>query len=106
LLCDVVYDPAEYLDYPTTTVVIGGAGDPNAAALHETALAAFRPGKIVLRVEPDRVERQQLPVAVRPVLDGISPERWPLAFVCSATACALPTASPTELTGLVKNFGR
>jgi hypothetical protein len=60
----------------------------------------------VRRVEPDRVERQQLPAAVRPVLDGISPERWPLALVCSATACALPTASPTELTSLVKNFGR
>jgi uncharacterized protein YyaL (SSP411 family) len=97
---------AEYLDYPTTAIVIGRAGDAVAASLHGAALTAFRPGKIVLRVEPDRVDRQQLPAAVRPILDGIGPERWPLAFVCSATACALPTASPIELTTLVNNFGR
>jgi hypothetical protein len=58
-----------------------------------------------MRVEPDRVNRDGLPAAVRPVLDGIGPERWPLAFVCSATACALPTASATEVRTLVKNFG-
>ena len=96
----------EYLEYPTTAVVIGRAGDPVAASLHRAALTTFRPGKIVLRVEPDRVDRQQLPAAVRPILDGIGPERWPLAFVCSSTACSLPTASPAEVTTLVKNFGR
>ncbi len=96
----------EYLEYPTTAVVIGRATDPVATSLHKAALATFRPGKIVIRVEPDRVDRQQLPAAVRPVLDGIGPERWPLAFVCSGTACALPTASPTDVTSLVRNFGR
>jgi uncharacterized protein YyaL (SSP411 family) len=96
----------QYLEYPATAVVIGKAGDPVAASLHQAALSAFRPGKIVIRIEPDRVERQQLPAAVRPVLDGIAPERWPLAFVCSATACSLPTASATDVTTLVKNFGR
>ena len=96
----------QYLEYPATAVVIGKAGDPVAASLHRAALSAFRPGKIVIRIEPDRVDRQQLPAAVRPVLDGIAPERWPLAFVCSATACSLPTASPADVTMLVKNFGR
>jgi uncharacterized protein YyaL (SSP411 family) len=96
----------EYLEYPATAVVIGKAGDPVAASLHRAALSAFRPGKLVIRIEPDRVDRQQLPAAVRPVLDGIAPERWPLAFVCSATACSLPTASPADVTTLVKNFGR
>jgi uncharacterized protein len=96
----------EYLEYPTTAVVIGRAGDSVAASLHRAALTTFRPGKIVIRVEPDRVDRQQLPAAVRPVLDGLAPSRWPLAFVCSATACSLPTASPTDVTNLVKNFGR
>ena len=96
----------QYLEYPATAVVIGKAGDPVAASLHRAALSAFRPGKIVIRIEPDRVDRQQLPAAVLPVLDGIAPERWPLAFVCSATACSLPTASPADVTMLVKNFGR
>jgi uncharacterized protein len=96
----------QYLEYPATAVVIGKAGDPVAASLHRAALSAFRPGKIVIRIEPDRVDRQQLPAAVRPVLDGIAPERWPLAFVCSATACSLPTASPADVTTLVKNVGR
>jgi uncharacterized protein YyaL (SSP411 family) len=95
----------EYVEYPTTAIVIGKAGDPTAAALHRAALSAFRPGKIVMRVEPDRVNRDQLPAAVRPVLDSVGADRWPLAFVCSATACALPTASPTDVAALVKNFG-
>ena len=95
----------EYLEYPTMVVVIGKTGDPVAASLHRAALATFRPGKIVIRVEPDRVNRDALPAAVRPVLDSIGPERWPLAFVCSAIACALPTASATEVSTLVKNFG-
>ncbi|MGH9257401.1 MAG: thioredoxin domain-containing protein [Vicinamibacterales bacterium] len=95
----------EYLEYPTTAIVIGKAGDPVAASLHRAALTTFRPGKIVMRVEPDRVSRAQLPAAARPALDSIAPERWPLAFVCSATACALPTASPAEVSTLVKNFG-
>jgi uncharacterized protein YyaL (SSP411 family) len=95
----------EYVEYPTTAIVIGKAGDPAAATLHRAALSAFRPGKIVMRVEPDRVTRDQLPAAVRPVLDSVGSDRWPLAFVCSATACALPTASPTEVSALVRNFG-
>jgi uncharacterized protein YyaL (SSP411 family) len=96
----------QYLEYPTTAVVIGRTDDPAAATLHRAALAAFRPGKIVIRVAPDRVDRKQLPAAVGPVLDGIGPERWPLALVCSATQCALPTADPADVTNLVKNFGR
>ena len=96
----------EYLEYPTTAVVIGRAADPVATSLHKAALTTFRPGKIVIRVDPDRVDRQQLPAAARPVVDGIAPERWPLAFVCSATACALPTNSPSEVTALVRNFGK
>ena len=95
----------EYLEYPTTVVVIGSAGDPVAASLHRAALTTFRPGNIVLRIEPDRVDRDQLPAAVRPVLDGVGPERWPLAFVCSGTICSLPTASLAEVVTLVKNFG-
>ena len=94
-----------YLEYPTTAVTIGKAGDPVAASLHGASLSAFRPGKIVMRVEPDRVNHDQLPAAVRPVLESIGSERWPLTFVCSATACALPTASPSEVTTLVKTFG-
>ena len=96
----------EYLEYPTTAVVIGRAADTVAAALHTAALTTFRPGKIVIRVEPDRIDRQQLPAAARPILESIAPERWPLAFVCSATMCALPTNSPTEVAALVRNFGR
>jgi uncharacterized protein len=94
-----------YLEYPTTAITIGNAGDPVAASLHRASLTAFRPGKIVMRVEPNRVSRDQLPAAVRPVLESIGSERWPLTLVCSATACALPTASPSEVTTLVKTFG-
>lgn len=95
----------EYLEYPTTVVVIGRAGDPVAGSLRRAALTAFRPGKIVMRVEPDRVDRKQLPAAVTPVLDSIGPERWPLAFVCSGTSCAPPTGNATEVASLVKTFG-
>jgi uncharacterized protein YyaL (SSP411 family) len=95
----------EYLEHPATAVIIGRAGDPVAASLHRAALGAFRPAKIVMRVEPDRVNRSQLPAVVRPVVDGIAPERWPLALVCSASSCSLPTASPAEVETLVRTFG-
>ena len=95
----------EYLEYPTTVIVIGSGGDPGAESLHQAALGAFRPGKIVMRVEPNRVNREQLPAAVIPVLDNIGPERWPLAFVCSGTVCAQPTGDTTGLASLVKTFG-
>jgi hypothetical protein len=36
----------------------------------------------------------------------VAPDRWPLAFVCSATACSLPTAAPGEVADLMKHFGR
>lgn len=95
-----------YHEHPPMAVIIGRAADPLAASLHRAALTSFRPGKIVMRIEPDRVNRGQLPPVVRPVLDSIGADRWPLAFVCSATSCALPTASPAEVTMLVRTFGR
>lgn len=95
-----------YLDYPTTAVVIGRANDPVAAVLHRAALATHRAGALVLRVTPERLTRNQLPAAVRPVVDAVAPDRWPLAFVCSATACSLPTAAPGEVADLMKHFGR
>lgn len=105
LMAALGFAAEEYLEHPATAVVIGKAGDPTAASLHRAALTAFRPAKIVMRVEPDRVNRNQLPAAVRPVVDGIAPERWPLAVVCSATSCSLPTASPAEVETLVRTFG-
>ena len=97
--------PASISSIRRRPIVIGKAGDPMAAPCTARRSSAFRPGKIVMRVEPDRVDRHQLPAAVRPVLDSVGAERWPLAFVCSATACALPTASPTDVAALVRNFG-
>jgi uncharacterized protein YyaL (SSP411 family) len=95
----------EHLEYPTTAVVIGERGDSEAELLHRAALTAFRPGKIVMQIEPNRVDRKQLPAVVTPILDSIGPERWPLAFVCTGTVCAPPTNKPTDVTSLVKTFG-
>jgi uncharacterized protein len=90
-----------HLDPPPHIVVIGPRGDPRAAALHEAALATYRPGAIVQIHDPSG-GAGRLPALV-PSADGGPGSR---AFVCSATACAPPASTPEELRETIQTFGR
>jgi hypothetical protein len=90
-----------HLDPPPHIVVVGPRGDPGAAALHEAALATYRPGAIVQIHDPSGAAGR-LPALV-PSADGGPGSR---AFVCSATACAPPASTPEALRETIQTFGR
>jgi uncharacterized protein YyaL (SSP411 family) len=62
----------------------------SAPGLGVTALAHYRPRKVVV------------PKATSPV-PGLAP---PVALVCAGTACALPCTGPAELRATLESFGR
>lgn len=90
-----------HLDPPPHIVVVGPRDDPRAAALHEAALATYRPGAIVQIHDPSGAPGR-LPALV-PSADG---GPGPRAFVCSARACAPPASTPEALRETIQTFGR
>jgi hypothetical protein len=90
-----------HLDPPPHIVVVGPRDDPLAAALHETALATYRPGAVVQVHDPSGAAGR-LPALV-PSTGGGPGSR---AFVCSAAACAPPASTPEELRETIQTFGR
>jgi len=86
---------------PCTHVVVVGDTDARTAALHRTALAVYRPRKVVRRIAPG-APAEGLPAPVAAMLDGSSPR----AYVCAGTRCAAPLAEPDELADTLRSFAR
>ena len=82
-------------------VVVGERSDPRADALLRAARRAYRPRKLITRLEPGG-DAATLPPPLRAMLDG----RAPRAYVCAGTACAAPTADPVELAATIATFAR
>ena len=78
-----------------TVAVVGPHGDARAAALWKMALASYRPGKVVMRIESDRASA--MPAAARAMFASSAAKGVPLAFVCAGTACATPVGTPAKL---------
>ena len=97
---------AFHVEHPAQAVIVGSRSDPRAAALWRAALAAFRPGKIVLWIDPSSVERQHVPEPVRPIVQATPPASLPQAFICAGTTCAPPTNDPEQARKLIATFGR
>lgn len=96
----------EYRQYGDAVVaVVGSQTDPRAAALLKTALASYRPGKIVTLIQSNRGAATGLPAAARAMVAASAGEASPLAFVCAGTACATPVRSPGKLANVIKQFG-
>jgi hypothetical protein len=85
-------------------VAIAGADkDSRAAELWRVALAAYRPGKVVIRLAS--AERTaQLPEAMKAMYQAAAHRDAPLAFVCAGTACAPPASSDDGLTKTIRDF--
>jgi len=83
--------------------VVGPNTDAHAAALWQTALASYRPGKVVMRIEADRA--RAMPAAARAMLASSDSKGVPLAFVCAGTACATPIGTPAKLAAVIRRFG-
>jgi uncharacterized protein YyaL (SSP411 family) len=80
-------------------VVVGRAGDPAADALMLAARRAYRPRKVLTRLEPG-ADPSGLPAPLRAMLDGKAPR----AYFCTGQACAAPTANPDELALTITTF--
>ena len=91
----------DLLHEPAHVTIVGPLTDPRTRALHEAALHAFRPDKIVsLHADGDR--SIPFPEAVQAMVASAAE---PTAFVCAGTACAPPTSEPTTLTATITTFG-
>jgi len=81
-------------------VVMGAAGDPQAAALENAANEVFRFGKSVLRVTPETLASASLAPALRETLPHLDATK-PQALVCIETTCYPPVADPAQLKELL-----
>src|SRR5208282_5209653 len=86
-----------------SVAVVGPNTDAHATALWKTALASYRPGKVVMRITSDRA--RAMPPAARAMLASSDSKGVPLAFVCAGTACATPIGTPAKLAAVIRRFG-
>jgi uncharacterized protein YyaL (SSP411 family) len=84
-------------------VITGGADDSAAQELERIANAAYRFGKIVLRVTPDRAASAALPPALAETLPHVRAD-LAQALVCVGTTCQPPITNPAELKALVSRL--
>jgi len=95
----------DFLSEPAHVVVVAHEPDGLASRLHQTALATFRPGKIVALYRMDGSPgSDRTPHLPEPVRAMAAAARGTQAYVCAGNACAPPTADPTELAHLIRTF--
>ncbi|HEX4002073.1 MAG TPA: thioredoxin domain-containing protein [Candidatus Acidoferrales bacterium] len=90
--------------HPLQVVITGAANDAKAAQLEGAAQGAYRFGKVVLRVTPERLAAGALPAALcetLPHLDAAAPQ----AFVCVETTCFPPVAEAEQLASFLGEAG-
>jgi uncharacterized protein len=93
---------ARHLDPPLHVVIVGPRNDRRTRDLHGAALAAYRPGLIVHLHDP-AAPNGALPPVVQSAWGGGSA---PLAYACTATACAAPAPDAAALRETIRAFGR
>ncbi|MHB8382947.1 MAG: thioredoxin domain-containing protein [Candidatus Binataceae bacterium] len=94
----------EAADGGATIAIVGAPGDSKTAALLHAAASAYRPGKIVIRVDPARAKSGAMPAAAQTMYAAAASQDAPLAFVCAGTACARPVSDPRALMNLIATF--
>jgi uncharacterized protein YyaL (SSP411 family) len=87
-------------------VVVGAAHDPRGRALEAAARAPAGSGTRVEVHDPATGDRRALPAAVQAMLAEVDADPTPRAYVCTASACSLPTSDPARLGALVERLGR
>ncbi len=92
----------ERADGGATVTIVGRAGDPMTQSMVETALGAFRPGKVVVRVDPSQ-KRTAIPSTIRAMYEAAG-HNAPLAFVCAGTACSKPASTTQQLRESLEEF--
>jgi len=83
--------------------IAGPDRDSRTAQLWRSALATYRPGKVVMKVVSGD-QTAQLPEAMKAMYEAAARREAPLAFVCAGTACATPAASAEALAKTIHDF--
>ncbi|MGH7779300.1 MAG: thioredoxin domain-containing protein [Candidatus Binataceae bacterium] len=91
-------------DGGATIAIVGPQGDAKTAALLAAAFAAYRPAKIVVRVDPAHAKSGAMPTAAQAMYAAAGRHDAPLAFVCAGTACARPVSDPHALAQVIATF--
>ncbi len=86
-----------------TVAVAGAADDSRTQELWRSALATYRPGKVVLLLT-SADKNARLPEAMKSMYEAASHRDAPLAFVCAGTACATPSATADTLAKTIRDF--
>ncbi|OGL15649.1 MAG: hypothetical protein A3F92_02535 [Candidatus Rokubacteria bacterium RIFCSPLOWO2_12_FULL_71_22] len=94
-----------YLDPPAQVVVVGRGRESRTLDLWRRALAAFRPGKVVLLADAGGPPATDLPGLVREKLMLAGPEAGPTAYVCAGVVCSLPLREPGAMVDAIRTFG-
>jgi len=87
----------------TVVAIAGPDRDSRTMQLWHSALATYRPGKIVMRLSA-RNGASQLPEAMKAMYEAAAHHEAPLAFVCAGTACATPSSSSNALAKTIREF--
>jgi uncharacterized protein len=94
---------AERANGEAVVAIAGPDNDSRTAVLWRIALAAYRPGKVVIRVASGD-KTAQLPEAMKAMYEAAAQRDAPLAFVCAGTACATPASSADALSKTIRGF--
>jgi uncharacterized protein len=86
--------------HPLQVVVLGVAGNPQAAALEKAANETYRFGKSVLRVTPETLAAASLAPELRETLPHLDAAKAQ-ALVCVEATCRPPVTDPAKLQALL-----
>jgi uncharacterized protein YyaL (SSP411 family) len=75
------------LSPPTHFVIVGARADAVTDRMHDAALAAYAPRRIVQRVAPEALEQRAWPAALAAMLQR---SERPTGYACRGTTCAPP----------------
>jgi uncharacterized protein len=90
-------------DGEAVVAIAGAALDPRTTELWRSALATYRPGKVVVRVA-SKDDAARLPETMKAMYGAATHRGAPLAFVCAGTACATPSSSADALAKTIRDF--
>jgi len=94
----------ERADGGATVAIVGTSDDPRTQSLVAMALSTFRPGKVILRIDPSKAKHAAMPPTMRAMYEAAAHSDQPLAFVCAGTACSKPSTTTNQLRIALSDF--
>ena len=94
----------EHADGGATVAIVGSPGDSRTQSLVQMALSTYRPGQVVIRVDPAKAKSAAMPESVRAMYEAARDRDDPMAFVCAGTACSKPSTTTEELRRALSQF--